>query len=127
MVDLKTIAGNWKSYKGVAFNENWRFAGQNVIKGEGFSTNGMDTSFFEKLRIEKVGDSIYYKVSLNEPNKTTDFLLTKASKIMWKFVNPKNDYPSIINYKVENDTLLTVTISNIRGNKKQFFYLEKVN
>jgi len=125
--DLKIIIGNWQSHKGIAFNENWRFVNQNVFEGEGFSMNGSDTAFFEKVKIEKVGDSVYYKVLINKSNKTVDFLLTEASKSNWTFVNPTNDFPSIINYNIENDTLLTVTISNIRGNKEQFFYLKKIN
>jgi len=125
--DIKIIIGSWQSHKGVAFNENWNFVNQNIIEGKGFSMNGSDTTFFEKLKIEKVGDSIYYKVSINESNKTVDFLLTNASKNKWKFVNPKNEFPSIIIYHIENDTLLNITISNIRGNKEQLFYLEKLN
>jgi hypothetical protein len=124
--ELKPIAGEWQSYKGVKFNENWRFVNQNVIEGEGFSMNGIDTAFFEKLKIERVGDSIYYKVLLKDTRNSVDFLLTEATRNSWTFVNPSNDYPAIINYLIENDTVLTITTTNIRGNKKQFFYLNKV-
>ena len=124
--DLKIISGEWKSYKGVEFRENWIIVDQNVLEGVGFSMNEADTAFFEALKIERVGDSVYYKVLLEKKGDDISFLLTEASKSSWTFVNPENDYPSIIDYHIENDTLLTVTISNIRGNKKQFFYLEKV-
>ncbi|MFK5855948.1 MAG: DUF6265 family protein [Bacteroidota bacterium] len=125
--DLKIIVGNWQSHKGVAFNENWRFVNQNIFEGEGFSLNGTDTAFFESLKIEKINDSIYYKVYFDEDAESVDFLLTEATKNKWKFVNHNNDFPSIIIYHIENDTLLNVTISNIRGNKEQFFYMEKIN
>ena len=120
---IKTISGKWKSYKGVKFNENWRINKNNVFNGVGFSMNGADTVFFERRKIEQIGDSIYYKVLLNKQNETIDFLLTKASNNEWKFVNYNNDYPSIIIYSIKNDSLLTVTTSNIRGNKKKIFYL----
>ncbi len=124
--DLKIISGEWKSYKGVEFRENWKIVDQNAFEGVGFSMNGDDTVFFEALKIERIGDSVYYKVLLEKKGNDISFLLTEASKTNWTFVNPKNDYPSIIDYHIENDTLLTVTISNIRGNKKQFFYLERI-
>jgi len=126
MLDLVSIEGEWESYQGVSFNENWRFISDKVFDGEGFSLNGSDTSFFESLKIERVGDSIYYKVGLGDDSRGVDFLLTEASKNSWTFVNPENDFPSIIVYEIEEDTLLQVTISNIRGNKEQFFYLKKI-
>ena len=124
--DLDALVGEWESYKGVKFNENWRFVNNNLFEGEGFSLNGSDTAFFESLKIVRVGDSIYYRVLLDNRSEITDFKLTKASKYSWKFVNPENDYPSIIIYKIQEDSLLMVTISNIRGNKEQFFYLKKI-
>lgn len=124
MKDLKVIEGEWESYKGVKFNENWRFVNDKLFEGEGFSMNGNDTSFFESLSIIKKGDSIYYLVSFKK-DAAVNFLLTDAKRDEWIFTNPKNDYPSIIKYEMEDDTLLLVTTSNIRGNKEQFFYLKR--
>lgn len=125
MQDLKQLEGNWKSYKGVGFNENWMHESENIFRGIGFSLNENDTSFYEQLSIKLDNDTIYYSVIL-ESGKVTDFKLTKAKKDKWTFINPNNDYPSIINYEIENDTLLNISISNIRGNKEQFFWLRKV-
>lgn len=124
--DLKVLDGEWQSHKGVKFNENWRYVDENLFEGEGFSLNGVDTVFFELLRIVREGGSIYYKVGLGEQRRG-NFILTEASKTSWTFVNPENDFPSIIIYQVKNDSLLLVTTSNIRGNKEQFFYLKKVD
>ncbi len=125
MHDLKQIEGNWNSYKGVSFNENWMFINDSLFKGEGFSLNGNDTSFYESLRIERKSDSVYYIIGLAKNKDETKFLLSNASKHEWVFKNPENEFPSIIKYKIENDSLLFVTIANIRGNKEQFFYLKK--
>ncbi len=43
--DLDALVGEWESYKGVKFNENWRFVNNNLLEGEGFSLNGSDTAF----------------------------------------------------------------------------------
>lgn len=124
MQDLQLLEGNWKSYKGVGFNENWSQENKFLLKGEGFSLNENDTSFYERLSIKMYDDTVYYSVIL-ESGKSTDFILTKANKDKWIFVNPNNDFPSIISYEVENDTLLNISITNIRGNKEQFFWLKK--
>ena len=123
--DLKQLEGNWKSYKGVVFNENWIYESENFFKGIGFSLNENDTSFYENLSIKMYNDTIYYSVIL-ESDRVTKFKLTEAKKHKWTFVNPDNEFPSIINYEIENDTLLNISISNIRGNKEQFFWLKKV-
>lgn len=124
--DLKQLEGNWKSYKGVAFNENWIHTSENFFKGKGFSLNENDTSFYEDLSIKMHKDTIYYSVILKS-GRQTNFKLREAKKHKWTFVNPDNEFPSIINYEIENDTLLNISISNIRGNKEQFFWLKKVN
>ena len=126
MGDRIALEGKWESYKGVKFSENWRVVDDHHLQGEGFSLNGADTVFFETLNIVREGDSIYYSVSFAEENSVVDFSLTEATKNTWKFINPENDFPSIIVYEIEKDSLLTVTISNIRGNKKQFFYLKRI-
>ena len=123
--DLEILVGEWESYKGVKFNENWRFVSDNLLAGEGFSLNGIDTAYFESLKIIRKGDSIYYRVLFDNQKVITDFTLTEASKTRWTFINPNNDFPSIIIYDVQKDSLLLVTISNIRGNKEQFFYLKR--
>jgi len=125
MEDLKTLEGNWKSYKGVKFNESWRLINDSLFKGLGYSMNGKDTSFFESLKIIKKGDSVFYLVGLENRKRRVDFLLTDASKRKWTFQNSENEFPSIIKYKIQNDSLLLVTIANIRGNKEQFFYLKR--
>lgn len=125
MNNLRKLDGNWSSYKGVKFNENWEYVNNNLIEGEGFSLNGVDTSFYESLTIERVGDSIYYKVGLEKESRTVGFLLIEASQSSWTFLNHENDFPSMIKYSIQEDGLLIITISDIGGNKKQFFYLKK--
>lgn len=126
MEDLNSIVGDWTSYKGIALKENWRFENENLLAGEGYSMNGNDTSFFESLEIFKKNDSIYYSVLFGN-EEAINFLLKDASQYSWTFVNPENDFPSIIKYELQKDTLLHITISNIRDNKKQYFYLKRRN
>lgn len=122
--DLKVLTGEWESYDGVVFNENWKVVDNDFLEGEGFSLNGSDTAFYESLFIRKMGDSIYYSVQFEK--EQVDFLLQEALKERWLFVNPDNEFPKMIDYKLENDTLLTIVISDLEVNKKQVFYLKKI-
>jgi len=123
--DLKMISGKWESYEGVQFNENWKVVNNELLAGEGFSLNGSDTVFYERLKIHRVGDSVYYSVQFSD--EQVDFLLTEASKKQWLFVNPENEFPKKIDYKLEDDTTLNVIISDMELNKKQNFYLKRIS
>ena len=124
--DLNGLAGEWESYEGVVFNENWRVVNKRLLEGEGVSLNGSDTAFFESLNISKVGDSIYYQVFFGDDPGSVDFLLIDATKNSWTFINPDNEFPQKIYYKLESDSILNVTVSDMEVNKKQFFYLKKI-
>jgi hypothetical protein len=124
MQNLNSISGNWESYKGISFNQTWQFTNDSLLEGAGFSLNNSDTSFFEKLAIIKYGNSIFYRVFLNS-SKKLDFKLIEAKEYSWKFINPNNEFPSIIKYEIKNDSLLHISVSNIRGNKEQFFWLKR--
>jgi len=119
------ISGKWESYEGVQFNENWKVVNNELLAGEGFSLNGSDTVFYERLKIHRVGDSVYYSVQFSD--EQVDFLLTEASKKQWLFVNPENEFPKKIDYKLEDDTTLNVIISDMELNKKQNFYLKRIS
>ena len=121
--DIEKITGNWSSRKGVSFNENWQKK-ENYFSGLGFSLNENDTSFKEILKIHILNDSLTYTVFLGE-ERVVDFKLHEAGKNYWKFVNPVNDFPSIIEYELENDSLLNIKVSNIRGKKSQYFWLKR--
>ncbi len=125
MQDMRQLSGSWESYKGVKFSENWRYMNDKLLEGEGFSLNGRDTSFYESLSIAKKGDSIFYRVYIGGDNQAVDFLLIEASKKSWTFINPDNEFPQKIVYDMESDGILLVTISDMKVNKKQRFYLKK--
>jgi outer membrane lipoprotein-sorting protein len=124
--DIKALSGRWESYKGVKFSENWRTINDSLLQGEGFSLNGADTAFYESLSILKEEDSVYYRVFIGDEKMHVDFLLVHASKKSWTFINPENEFPEKIVYKIQKDSLLTVTISDMKVNKKQLFYLKKI-
>lgn len=116
----------WKSYQGVLFNESWKYVNDSLFEGAGFSLNGNDTMFYEKLGLVKSGDSVYYQAFLSGKSTPVSFVLTKYGENEWVFVNNKNEFPKKIKYLLENDSTLTVTASDMEENKKQLFYLRKI-
>lgn len=125
--DIQKITGNWTSYEGAKFNEKWEKTNDSLLSGIGFSLSGKDTAFAEKLLIKRIGDSVFYGALVDENREYIYFKLTEAGRNYWKFSNPFHDYPNIIEYKLENDTLLKATTSNSRGNKKIVFKLRKIS
>ncbi len=126
MQDWNTLSGKWESYKGVVFCENWKMLNDSLYSGIGFSLNGNDTMFSEKLALRIINDSVYYQAYVSGEKSPTSFSLREYSSSDWLFVNERNEFPKKIHYVLENDTLLTVTISDMELNKKQLFYLRKV-
>lgn len=125
--DMKVLSGVWTSYEGVQFNEKWWIVNDSLMKGIGFSMKDSDTAFSEYLSLKRVGDSVYYGAFVPENDGYIYFSLSEARRGKWTFENQHHDYPNIITYDLKNDTLLTATTSNIRGNKKIEFKLKKVN
>ncbi len=127
MNNWNKIKGKWKSYKGVIFNENWKYVNDSLYAGLGFNTNGDDTVFMEKLTLTCNNDSVYYNVYKSGMNVPVRFLLTYSSSDEWVFENFDHDFPQRIKYYLENDTTLTVLVSDKLENKKQFFYLSRIS
>ena len=121
----KSMEGMWKSYKGVVFNESWKLVNDSLFEGAGFSLNGYDTVFYEKLGVARIGDSVYYQAYLSGSRVPVTFTLTNYRSDEWVFVNKHNEFPKKIRYVLDNDTILTVTASDMEENKKQMFYLKK--
>lgn len=122
---LKLIEGEWVSYKGVSFNENWMMKSDSLMDGIGASISGRDTLFCEYLQLLENNDSIIYRVKHTEGTVTVDFLLQQYSENNWTFVNAENDFPQKIHYQLKNDTLLDITISNISNTRNQKFFMKR--
>lgn len=125
--DMRILEGEWTTYEGSQFNESWKVFNDSLIKGVGFSLVGADTAFSEQLVLKRNGDSVYYGAWVGNNKGYVYFKLSEANRKQWIFINSNHDYPNIIDYKLENDTLLEATTSNIRGNKKIVFKMKRVS
>jgi len=123
--DLKKLNGKWSSKEGVLFNEHWQVKNDSLMTGLGFSLKGEDTAFVEKMKIFVKGDSVYFAAKVDPKKDFVNFTLSEAGKNKWVFVNAAHDYPNIIQYEIQDDTLLFAFTANIRGNKKVEFNLKR--
>ncbi len=125
--DIKALEGKWVSTGTTLFNENWKVVSDTLMTGTGFSLNGGDTVFQERLKIFRTGENIWYAAQPNPEKEYVLFRLTKAGYRHWTFENPVNDYPGIIVYLLKKDTLLETRATNIRGNKEVVFTFKKIS
>lgn len=123
--DLNKLSGKWSSNEGVLFNEHWKVVNDSLMTGLGFSLQGSDTAFAEKMKIFINGDSVYFAAKTDPEEGFISFTLQEAGRNKWVFINPAHDYPNIIQYEIKDDTLLNAFTANIRGNKKVEFNLKR--
>ncbi len=124
--DMKALQGKWASTGQTLFNEQWQVVSDTLMTGSGFSLNGKDTVFMERLKIFRTGDSIWYAAQPGPKKDYVFFKLDDAGYRHWTFKNPENDYPGIIRYKLKRDTILQTRTTNIRGNKEVIFTFKKI-
>jgi hypothetical protein len=73
-----------------------------------------DRVFFEYLRIEQRGDSVFY-VASPMARKETAFLLVASDSGFARFENPEHDYPVRIEYELTGEEEITARISGVNG------------
>jgi hypothetical protein len=132
-VHFKWISGHYilKSSYGTYY-ENWDHDGNFDFKGFGYymdSTN-TDTLFRQAMTLENTptGTFMYFNVKNQNDNKTVEFKLTKEENNNYTFENPFRDYPSIIIYKILNDSLVNIVMRGFKNEneKKEDFIITKI-
>lgn len=125
---IEELAGLWQTDGNLLYYEEWAVLNDSVLEGKGFSLNGTDTSFSEKLKIENSKGMVTYYAQVSDQNNGTviPFPLVKQSRNSWVFENPLHDYPNRITYTLLNDSTLDARIENIRGKKAQVFHFKRI-
>ncbi len=126
--NIGEIAGLWQTEGNMLYYEHWAPRNDSVLEGRGFSLNGSDTLFSEKLKIETSKGAMTYFAQVSDQNKgaAIPFPLVKQTKNSWIFENPQHDYPNRIIYTLLNDSTLDARIENIRGKKAKTFHFKRI-
>lgn len=103
------LVGKWEGSNGnVTMVEQWRWE-KSRFEGAGFEISNTDTLFSEKLFLESFGNTDAY-IAVMSSEKITSFQSTQVDSVTWRFENKDHNFPSIIQYSLEDDSALTVSL-----------------
>ncbi|NQX92142.1 MAG: hypothetical protein HRT74_08495 [Flavobacteriales bacterium] len=109
----KELIGDWV-YKDdtQVFYEHWEEV-EKGLQGTGFVLDQGDTIMIETAQIAKRGNELVYSVKVNNQNKgeVVDFVEKASSEKVLILENMDHDFPQIIEYNLQKEDKLTVTIS----------------
>ena len=97
--------------------------GTKTYSGVGYTIEAADTVFIEKLSIEDIYGVPHYTADVQGNNGPVHFEMIKSSQSGFVCVNPKHDFPTQIEYKLE-ENILTATISG-DGKSRSFTFRKK--
>jgi len=129
---MKWVTGNYtlKSKHG-DYYENWKQIDSVHFEGLGYfmDEDNMDTLFRQSMKWSETDKGVFmlFNVKNQNDNKDVEFKLTKQENHVFTFENAFRDYPSIITYKILNDTSINVVMLGFKDNqeKKEDFVIVK--
>ncbi|MCA6437505.1 MAG: hypothetical protein ACK5QC_16395 [Bacteroidota bacterium] len=92
------------------YTEIWRKINENEYIGKGYFIHLKDTAFLMNMALYKDKEAIkmLYDVKGQNDGKKTEFLLTKQQNKAFTFENPFRDFPSVMRYSLEKDSIIDV-------------------
>lgn len=124
---LSWIADRWISPPGESITyENWVRLDDTTYSGESHNVINGITVFAEQLKIEKIGDDIFYTAVVEHNPGPVHFKLVEFNENKAVFENPEHDFPNRIIYMLKDDGSLYARIEgkNKKGKEVigEFFY-----
>jgi len=121
---FSAIEGSWKLEDSETI-ESWEFR-DSIFHGQSFKLENSDTVTFEKLRILRKENKIFYEATVFQQNngKPISFELTVYSKNEMNFENKFHDFPKKMHYEFPDEQSMIVTVSN--EEKKVIFNFKKI-
>lgn len=103
---LSWIIGRWVSENGDSKSyEQWTKVNDTLYEGSSETIKNGDTTFTEKLKIQKTGNDIFYTADVKHNPAPVNFKLVSADDDEAVFENMEHDFPKRITYKSENGNL----------------------
>ena len=102
--ELDWLLGEWIQIEGQDSTiESWSTLNDSTIIGNSNTYQNGSIVFSENLSIESRDDAFQYIAKL--PSKTAVFTLKDLKNHEVSFIDPENDFPSLLQYKLSNDSL----------------------
>ena len=106
MEKLSWIVDRWISVDGESRSyEYWEKINDNLFIGASETVKNGDIIFAEKLKIEKIGDDIFYIADVKHNPEPVMFKMISLNDTVAIFENPEHDFPQKITYKQEEGAL----------------------
>jgi len=107
------LIGQWKgnSPTGNSF-EDWRMVNDFTIQGEGFIVVNGDTIFTEGMRIQRLGNDLYYIVALDDSRKPVKFKLKTYVEQQAIFENEDIAFPNQVIIRKNASNSYTTILQN---------------
>jgi len=122
------MKGDWKGSTGpYEFYESWVQQDANTLTGKSYSINKSDTSIFELMRIEQVGDHWVF-IAIIEKSNPVLFTLIETKNNIYVFENKEHDYPQRVVYSLKEDGKMLAWIEGEKNGQKtkDEYLLEKI-
>jgi len=106
------LEGDWvrQTSRGDEAVESWKLVSENTMEGIVSVTSDGSTRVSEHLRIESMGDDVFYVARPGENPYPTPFKLIEFDEIRFAFENPNHDFPQRIIYMRSGESDLHVRI-----------------
>jgi len=117
------MEGCWQHESGPT-RESWQRGFDGLLFGHSVTIEDGKLTFFEDIRIERVGGSLRYAVSPDGGLPVT-FTATQQSPSSITFENPSHDFPQRIHYEV-SDTGIAAHISDSEGGNRLDFPMQGI-
>ena len=130
MSSLRWMLGRWEQVesKGVVSFEEWEEVSDQEFIGRAFTLQGKDTVYREDLRLEVEKGKVYYIPTIPSNDGPVRFKMRTSGSKRATFENPAHDFPTVISYRLVEDTILHARISGVQNGKEGFkdFYMKRV-
>lgn len=123
--EVDWLLGKWKRVNDnndFQTYEFWEMGRDDQLKGIGFSLQGKDTTFVERLTIEERDGQLYYIADTRENDDPVAFKFASLSNNQFVSENPEHDFPKMITYLLEGDRM-TASISDGASQKVDFVFV----
>lgn len=102
------LVGEWRrtnDTKGRETFESWKKLNDSTYLGHGFTMEGNDTIWQERIVLAPVENVFHFQVKSPEDTIPTDFRVTKTTGSSFVCENQQNEFPKIIRYWKNGDNL----------------------
>jgi hypothetical protein len=110
-ISFDWLVGNWKRSNndyGKQTYENWNKSNDSIYLGLGFTMQDTDTIWLENVKLMFRDSFWIYSVTAKGETISTDFVLTSKTNNSFVCENPNNEFPKMITYNIQGDSLFAI-------------------